>query len=206
MCRFGNGSRFKGNGKETVMKHEKEINKVNAIIRNGFVLPSEIEQFFADAKKKMVESVLKVREAGKAELKKFEDNSNAIWAAIPAEKKITTDWTCRGIVHRELKMWEWRTYERAKIVKTIPFYGRTDAEAVRYTEEDCDFKRLQFIIRTNAITGDIITAANLYIDDESGDVNGTISGTNGTANVRTIGAGGYNIQCYHFRCLIKKVK
>lgn len=188
------------------MKNEKNLAKVNEIIRNGFVLPAEIEQFFADAKKKMVESVLKVREAGKAELKKFEDNSNAIWVAIPAEKKITTDWTCRGIVHRELKMWEWRTYERAKIIKKIPFFGRTDTEAVRFTEEDCDLKRLQFIIRTNAITGDTITDAHLFIAHESGDVNGTISGTNGIATVKTIGAGGYNVQCYHFRCLIKSVK
>ena len=57
------------------------------------------------------------------------------------------------------------------------------------------------IERTNKIVGQITDASNLSVG-ASGDLNGYIIGTNGTAKVTTIGAGGYNIQCYHFRTLI----
>ena len=66
-------------------------------------------------------------------------------------------------------------------------------------------RKYDFIIeRTNAIVGKITDAGNLEIG-ASGDLNGYIVGTNGTAKVNTIGAGGYNIQCYHFRTLIHSI-
>lgn len=61
------------------------------------------------------------------------------------------------------------------------------------------------IVRTNQIVGTITDASNLKVG-YSGDLNGFIIGTKGTAKVQTIGAGGYNIQCYHFRTLINKMK
>ena len=36
-----------------------------------------------------------------------------------------------------------------------------------------------------------------------GELNGLVNGTRGVARVTTIGAGGYNIQCFHFRTLVK---
>ena len=60
-------------------------------------------------------------------------------------------------------------------------------------EADCKY---DFIIeRTNEIVGKITDAGGLSIG-RKGDLNGLIIGTNGTAKVQTIGAGGYNIQCY----------
>ena len=65
--------------------------------------------------------------------------------------------------------------------------------------------KYDFIIeRTNAIVGQITDASGLYIGAK-GELNGYIYGTDGTAEVETIGAGGYNIQCFHFRTLIKSV-
>ena len=67
-------------------------------------------------------------------------------------------------------------------------------------------RKYDFIIeRTNAAVGQITDASNLYIGAK-GDLNGFIIGTKGKAEVRTIGAGGYNIQCFHFRTLINKIK
>lgn len=59
------------------------------------------------------------------------------------------------------------------------------------------------INRTNAIVGMITDASRLSVG-EKGDLNGLIIGEKGTAKVTTIGAGGYNIQCFHFRTLIHK--
>lgn len=66
-------------------------------------------------------------------------------------------------------------------------------------------RKYDFIVeRTNAIVGTITDASCLTIGAK-GDLNGYIYGEKGTVSVQTIGAGGYNIQCYHFRTLINKV-
>lgn len=63
-------------------------------------------------------------------------------------------------------------------------------------------RKYDFIIeRTCAIIGQITDASNLCIGAKD-DLNGYIVGTKGMAKVQTIGAGGYNIQCFHFRTLI----
>ena len=66
-------------------------------------------------------------------------------------------------------------------------------------------RKYDFIIeRTNAIVGQITDASGLHIS--GGELNGIVDGTRGSAKINTIGAGGYNIQRYHFRTLIKPVK
>jgi DNA repair exonuclease SbcCD ATPase subunit len=76
-------------------------------------------------------------------------------------------------------------------------------------QKDLDYEanmKYDFIIeRTNRIVGQITDASYLSIS-EKGDLNGIIYGTKGKAFVETIGAGGYNIQCFHFRTLIHEVK
>lgn len=65
-------------------------------------------------------------------------------------------------------------------------------------------RKYDFIIeRTNEIVGTITDASNLKVGAKA-DLNGYIIGTRGTAKVQTIGAGGYNIQCFHFRTLINE--
>jgi cell division septum initiation protein DivIVA len=67
-------------------------------------------------------------------------------------------------------------------------------------------RKYDFIIeRTNSIVGTITDASNLKIGAKD-DLNGYIIGERGTAKVKTIGAGGYNIQCFHFRTLITAMK
>lgn len=72
-------------------------------------------------------------------------------------------------------------------------------------DREAELKYDDIIERTNAIVGQITDASYLTIGAK-GDLNGFIIGTRGKAEVNTIGAGGYNIQCYHFRTLIKKMK
>lgn len=69
---------------------------------------------------------------------------------------------------------------------------------------DADAKYDDIIERTNGLIGTIKDASGLSIGAK-GELNGFIKGQRGTVKVETIGAGGYNIQCFHFRTLIHKV-
>ena len=86
-------------------------------------------------------------------------------------------------------------------------HERTLDDAMAKFKKDVDkewIRKYDFIIeRTNAIVGQITDASGLRIGAKH-DLNGFIIGTKGTAKVQTIDAGGYNIQCYHFRTLINK--
>ncbi len=86
---------------------------------------------------------------------------------------------------------------------------RTLEDAIKKLDADLEkeaTRKYDFIIeRTNAIVGTITDAGNLSIGEKE-DLNGYIIGTKGTAKIQTIGAGGYNIQCFHFRTLINAMK
>lgn len=62
----------------------------------------------------------------------------------------------------------------------------------------------EIIERTNKVTGKITDASGLEVGAK-GELNGFIVGERGTAKVQTIGAGGYNIQRFHFRTLIHAI-
>lgn len=75
----------------------------------------------------------------------------------------------------------------------------------RTMEEEKRAKLLDLIGRIMSTVGTITDASALYIGPK-GDINGYIVGTEGKAKIQTIGAGGYNIQCFHFRTLIHEYK
>ena len=83
-------------------------------------------------------------------------------------------------------------------------------EALNISKLDKDLKaeaerKYDFIIeRTNKIVGEITDASDLHIKDA--ELNGIIIGKNGKAKVQTVGAGGWNIQRFHFRTLIHEAK
>lgn len=72
-------------------------------------------------------------------------------------------------------------------------------------EEEKTAKLVDLIARINSVVGTITDASGLYISGK-GDINGIIVGTEGKAKVETITAGGYNIQCLHYRTLIHEYK
>lgn len=97
----------------------------------------------------------------------------------------------------------WGGFESYVIVRHGAY--EIDMEKLNRELDEEGNRKYDFIIgRTNEIVGTITDAKYLRIGDK-GDLNGYIIGTEGQAKVQTIGAGGYNIQCFHFRTLINKV-
>lgn len=84
---------------------------------------------------------------------------------------------------------------------------RKEADRLHWLEQDCEAekksKMLRLVGEVTAITGQITDAKGLYI--RAGDLNGTILGEKGAANVQTFSAGGWNIQCFHFRTRVDDV-
>lgn len=75
------------------------------------------------------------------------------------------------------------------------------ARLIKDLDNEANAKYDFIIARTLKHVTEITDASGLYIG-ASGELNGYIVGTTGRVRVETIGAGGYNIQRYHFRTLI----
>lgn len=71
-------------------------------------------------------------------------------------------------------------------------------------EQEKNNKLIDLMNRVSSITG-VITDAS-YLTIKEGNLNGYIIGKDGKAEVETIGAGGWNVQIFHYRTLIKKIK
>jgi len=81
-----------------------------------------------------------------------------------------------------------------------------DEEIHRQNEKDVKHLILDFIKRTEGITGTITSFSNLYLAQNNQGFsifNGYIEGEKGKAKVESILAGGYNIQRLHIRVLVK---
>jgi hypothetical protein len=114
----------------------------------------------------------------------------------------------REMCQKFREAWNWITpyVERAYNRNTNGWEIVLKANKLHKDLEQEANRKYDFIIeRTNAVVGTITDASCLTVGHK-GDLNGYIKGTRGTAKLETIGAGGYNIQCFHFRTLINAVK
>lgn len=85
-------------------------------------------------------------------------------------------------------------------------YSPKDREErlLKIIEREGTAKEKTLIARVNKEVGTIIKALSLKVG-VNGELNGTIKGENGTCKIETIYAGGYNIQCLHYRVLVHMV-
>ncbi|WP_168898292.1 hypothetical protein [Bacillus sp. ISTL8] len=72
-------------------------------------------------------------------------------------------------------------------------------------EHDKQMKMFDLIQRITKAVGEITDASGLKIN-QKGCLDGLIIGDKGKARLETIGAGGWNIVCFHYRTLVKPVK
>lgn len=123
---------------------------------------------------------------------------------------------CHGYYERKYftNRWGKQDYKDVKVKDgeyewLKPYNQYDENEAYKRLQKDVEEeanRKYDFIIeRTNRIVGQITDASGLYVSDNF-ELNGIIIGTKGKARVETITAGGYNIQCLHFRVLVHPVR
>lgn len=85
-------------------------------------------------------------------------------------------------------------------------YSPKDREErlLKIIEKEAATKEKTLIDRVNKEVGSIVKALTLNVG-LNGELNGTIKGEKGTCKIETIYAGGYNVQCLHYRVLVYKI-
>ena len=79
------------------------------------------------------------------------------------------------------------------------------ARFAAFLDKEAACKKADIIDRCNAKAGGIDEVEWTYIGPD-GRINGIISGPKGRFSIKSIFAGGYNIQCLHVRVLVHKLK
>ena len=87
------------------------------------------------------------------------------------------------------------------------FLGTTEAKIKKDVVDNMDNMVTNLMTRIQDKVGNITDTYNLHVtqanENEGYAINGTVKGDKGSCNVRSISAGGYNIQCWHIRTIIR---
>lgn len=129
------------------------------------------------------------------------------------QNELVTEWDSYDQKRREKMREDYRTMEYREFCKK---YRGQDTEIRHKSNEDIhrDNVRdaeaiiLNLVNRVKGITGEITNWGNLYLNPDNNGwsiLNGRVEGKEGVAYVESIGAGGYNIQRYHIRVLVKSI-
>lgn len=106
--------------------------------------------------------------------------------------------------HHKKKFWNTVSPVVGLIIDGTP-ETLNEEKMIKRVTWDANAKYDHLIEQVEEITGEITDARQLEIGDK-GEINGYIIGKSGKASVQTIGAGGYNIQRFHFRTLVHEYK
>ena len=87
----------------------------------------------------------------------------------------------------------------------LPGESRFDQFLDKMLSDEVRSKRLDLYYRCVNAVGVLTDVSGLTVGD-NGSLNGHVVGEQGKATVETIYAGGYNIQCLHYRVLVKPVR
>lgn len=134
-------------------------------------------------------------------LKSFQTQLVEKWDAHDLAKKEKILEACRTMPYEMLKeMYHWRDRDWAKYT--------TDEQIHESNERDATSLILNLVNRVKDVTGEITDWNHLYVATGTWGgavLNGYVTGKEGRCCVESIGAGGYNIQRYHIRVLVKPI-
>ena len=176
-------------------------------------LKNELKKAEEKAASRDVKAIIDFLEVWKQNTRQFYSDSIPRFLKARAEyweKEKKLDWTVlkeRQRILKERKQLREAFIERwGYMLEYIPHGDNFDWERFeRDIKNEADKKYDDIIKRTNKIVGKITDASNLEVGYK-GDLDGYVIGEKGIAHVHTVGAGGYNVQCFHFRVLVHEVK
>lgn len=186
--------------KERLAKYEAELQTV--IEKENSRNVKAILDFLADWKEKCInyhiEMLPKYIEARNAWIdldRDYSEKLEAVWGDYEKYREIKKE---RDALKKEFgTAWGW--------IGAYVTRGKLDMDRLEKDyQRDCELKYDDIIERTNDLIGEIKDASGLEVNNKAG-LDGIIVGERGTVKVNTISAGGYNIQCFHFRTLIHKI-
>ena len=182
--------------KEALVKETEKANSRNIAVIIEFLdaWKARVRQYYIDSLPKYIEA----REEWYRIDREYSDKWHYMWNEASKEEYKAFKDEHRRAEKNFYSAWNWLI---SYIEKNQINLEKLDKDL----QKDADAKYDFIIERTNDIVGQITDASNLSIGAK-GDLNGYIIGTKGKAKVQTIGAGGWNIQCYHFRTLINEMK
>lgn len=136
--------------------------------------------------------------------KEYQEEMDYIQYLYPNNQK----WAIEYKVERR---WKERYYEDINMFTKDITSGskehRIDMERLnKFLAQEKVHKYEDLCNRITSVVGEILDVSNLSIGEKQGELNGIVVGSKAKAKVETIGAGGWNIQCFHYRVLVNKVK
>ena len=125
------------------------------------------------------------------------------------QRELADEWTRFDIKHREKIKKDSREMSYSDFSKKYSWYEReimykTDDQIRKGNEQDAKIMILNLYHRVRSITGEVTDWSNIYCEQGNmgAVLTGMVYGKEGTAEVETILAGGYNIQRLHIRTLV----
>lgn len=195
----------------TLQKYQNQLNMQKARIEkeaNTEKIPAVVE-YLEDLKQKWIDVI-------KEDIIKYETLYLGAYNKWH-EEYLDDSYRERGETYAEHKEKEKALYDRVKMLKK-ELLPRLDRAVLKYhndstntfdwdkcnEELDKDINMLYWdlVNRITAVAGEIIDANNLSIGAK-GNLNGIVKGSLRNVSVETIPAGGYNVQRFHFRTLVK---
>jgi len=203
----------------TIAKREAKLEKLNAMLaketdrqkkeRIQWDIDDE-EYALSENKSKIAERKEKIQywqvklESANAECKRLMEIPEQLKELkVELEKDIT-----ETNINLKNQMWAERDQDSDGFYKKYNAQDRelmwkSDSEIERDAKHEAKMWVLNLISRVEKKVGEI-TNWKVYIATKS--LNGIVEGTRGKVKIETIGAGGYNIQCFHHRVLVNRVK
>lgn len=97
--------------------------------------------------------------------------------------------------------------EIAPLSREIAGHKEIDTDKLnKVLDDEVVAKYKDLVLRISAVVGEIQDVSGLSIGNKNGEINGIVKGTKGVAKIDTISAGGYAVQCFHYRILVHKYK
>lgn len=108
-------------------------------------------------------------------------------------------------IDEETKTTYLKNHFDAVIINIGMYDNRWKQQIKKIVDNEAERKYINFLNRIKKAVGKTLDCSGLYIADNL-EINGFVSGELGKAEIRTITAGGYNIQCWHYRVLVNLIK